>query len=82
MGLAALMFLCGAGYEAGCVGFIHFSERGRPLMTALCSMVAAAVQLTGVLESVHDWHLAPVFILGYGTGSYIAVRIKGMLEGK
>lgn len=82
MGLAALMFVCGACYEAGCVGFIHFSERGRPLLTALCSMVAATVEITGVLGSVHDWHLAPVFILGYGTGSYIAVRIKAILEGK
>lgn len=71
-----LIFLCGAIYEAACVGFIHYSERGRPSMTALCSMLAISVQLTGIITSVRDWHRAPVFVTGLGCGSFLAVWWK------
>jgi hypothetical protein len=71
-----LVFACGALYEAACVGWVHFSERGKPLPTALFSMLAAAATVTGILDSVRDWHVAPAFILGYGAGSYAAVEWK------
>lgn len=71
-----LIFLCGAIYESACVGFVHFSERGRALPTALCSILAASVELTGIITSVRDWHRAPFFIAGYGCGTFVAVRWK------
>lgn len=73
---AVVVFLCGALYEAGCIGFIHFSERGRPLATALCSMLTCGAEISGILGSVHDWRTAPFYVLGYGTGAYCAVRYK------
>jgi hypothetical protein len=74
---ALLVLVCGAFYEASCVGFIHSAERARPARTAFFSVAAAAAQLTGLLDSVRDWRLAPFFIFGYGIGSYIAVWLKG-----
>lgn len=73
---AALTFLSGAGYELGCVLWTHHSERGEDVKTALWSMMLAACQVFGIGESVHDMHLAPLFILGYGAGTFIGVRWK------
>lgn len=73
---AALVFVCGGLYEATCVGFIHSSERDRPLRTALFSMLGAAAEVTGLLGAVHDWRVAPFFVGGYGLGSYLAVKSK------
>jgi hypothetical protein len=74
--ILVLIFLCGAIYEAACVGFVHFSERGQSLRTALCSMLAISVELTGIITSVRDWHQAPVFVAGFGCGSFLAVWWK------
>lgn len=76
---ALLVFVCGAAYEACCVGFVHFSERGRASLTALFSMLAAAAELTGIIDSARNLALAPVFVVGYGTGTYLAVRVKRWL---
>lgn len=73
-GLVALV--AGAAYEAACVGWVHFSERGRALPTAGFSMLAALAEVTGVLDSVRDIRVAPFFVLGYGVGTYAAVRWK------
>ena len=72
----AVAFFGGAVYEAGCVGWVHYSERGRPGMTALFSMACATAQVAGIGESVHSLVAAPFFVAGFGTGTYLAVRIK------
>ena len=69
-------FVGGAVYEAGCVGWVHFSECGRPLLTAMFSMLCATAQVAGIGESVKTLTAAPFFILGYGVGTYAAVEIK------
>lgn len=74
---AILTFVCGALYEAACVGWVHFSERGRATITSLFSMLAAGAEVTGVLDSARDVRLAPFFVIGYGVGTFIAVRLKG-----
>ena len=74
--LALVSFISGAAFEAACVGWVHYSERRRPIITALFSMVAALAEVTGVGESIHDWHYAPLFILGYGFGTFAAVELK------
>ena len=73
---AAATFLAGAAYEAACVGWVHYSEKGRPISTALFSMALALAQVVGVGESVKDWHMAPFFVLGYAAGSFCAVEFK------
>jgi len=39
-------------------------------------MVAATSEVIGVIGSVHDWKLAPGFVLGYAAGAYLAVKFK------
>lgn len=73
-------FVGGAVYEAGCVGWVHYSERARPLPTALFSMLCAAAQVAGIGESVKTLVAAPFFIVGYGVGTYGAVALKRALE--
>jgi hypothetical protein len=74
--VSLLALLCGALYEAACVGWVHFSERGKPLHTAVFSMFAAGAEVTGILDAAHDLRVAPFFVLGYGLGTYCAVRWK------
>lgn len=74
-----IAFAGGAAYEAGCVGWVHFAERGRPVTTALFSMLCATAQVAGIGESVHSLGAAPFFVLGYGVGTYAAVRFKTRL---
>jgi hypothetical protein len=69
-------FVGGAAYEAGCVGWVHFAERGRPMITALFSMLCATAQVAGIGESVQTLYAAPFFVVGYGAGTYAAVRFK------
>lgn len=73
---ALITLVSGAVYEASCVVWVHYSERGRAIATACVSMLIALAQIIGIGESVHDWKLAPFFIFGYGAGTYVAVRVK------
>ena len=74
-----LVFLSGAVIECACVFWVHFSERGRALATAFCSMCIGTAQVFGIGESVHDWHYGPYFVLGYGAGTAVAVWGKSRL---
>lgn len=75
-GTALLAFVSGAAYEAACVGWVHYSERGKAGITSVFSMLAATAEVAGVLDSVHDMRVAPFFVLGYGVGTYLAVKLK------
>lgn len=77
---AAITFLSGAGYELGCVLWTHHSERGEPFKTAAWSMGLAACQVMGIGESVHDIRLAPVFVVGYGVGTFVGVTWKAKFQ--
>ncbi len=74
--LALGTFLSGAVYEATCVFWVHFSERGKPFKTGMISMLTATAEVCGIVASVHDWWLAPFFIVGYGSGTVIAIYLK------
>lgn len=77
MPLAALLtFAAGFTIETACVYWVHFSERNKPLPTALCSMAIGAAQVLGIGESIHDWRMGVSFVLGYGAGTFFAVRRK------
>lgn len=71
-----IVFFGGAIYEAGCVGWVHYSEKSQPIPTALFGILCATAQVAGIGESVHTHAAAPFFILGYGVGTYFAVWIK------
>lgn len=78
--LPLLVFVCGAFYEASCVGFVHNTTQSRPSTTALMSMLAGLAEVTGIFSSVHDWHVAPFYVLGLGAGSYGGVWMKRRQE--
>lgn len=77
---AVLVFACGAAYEACCVAFVHFAEREAAARTALFSVLAASAELSGILDSAQAHRLAPFFIVGYGTGTFAAVKVKRWLR--
>jgi hypothetical protein len=76
IGQLVATFLAGAANEGVAVFWVHFSERGRPFATGFCAMIQAAAVVVGVGESVHDWRLAPAFVLGYGVGAASGVLAK------
>lgn len=72
-----LALMAGAFYESCCVMWAHYSTKeSRPILSGLFSMLSATTQLIGIGEAIHDVKTAPFFILGYGIGSYLAVKIK------
>jgi hypothetical protein len=76
MAAALLALASGFAIETACVYWVHYSERNRALPTSLCSMLIGAAQVLGIGESIKDWRLGALFVLGYGLGTYTAVRRK------
>lgn len=74
--LCLLVFLSGALIECACVFWVHFSERGRAGATALCSMSIALAEVFGIGESIRHGLVTVAYVLGYGLGTYGAVRWK------
>jgi hypothetical protein len=69
-------FIAGLFLEGTAVFWTHYSERGRALIAASFSSVQALALVLGIGESVHDLKRAPFFVLGYGVGSYAAIKLK------
>jgi hypothetical protein len=69
-------FASGFVIETACVFWVHFSERNKALPTALCSMAIGCAQVLGIGESIRDWRVAACFVLGYGVGTFTAVKFK------
>lgn len=74
---ALLVFVCGAFYEASCVGFVHYAEAGGAWRTAAMSALAGLAEVTGIFGTVKDWHIGPFFVAGLGVGAYLGVKLKG-----
>jgi len=72
---ALLVFVCGAFYEASCVGFGHFAESGGAWKTALMSSMAVLAEVTGIFVTVHDWRVGPLFVVGLGVGAFERGRL-------
>lgn len=75
----AITFVAGFAIEACCVLWVHYAERGAPMRTALFAMIMAVAQIAGIGESIRDPVASAFFVLGYGAGTYAAVRYKGRL---
>jgi len=69
-------FLAGLCIEGTAVFWTHYTERGKAVISGALSSLQALAVVLGVGQSVRDWHYAPAFILGYGMGSYLAIKSK------
>ena len=72
------VFLSGFLYEIGCVGWVHYAQQKNALACAVASVFIATCSLLGIGESIKDRRLAPFFVAGFASGSYVAVRFFGM----
>ena len=79
---AILALVAGAFYESCCVMWVRCSTKGRAALSGLFSMLAATTQLIGIGEAIYNVRTAPFFIVGYGLGSYLAVKISKRKNGK
>lgn len=71
-------FLSGAAIEACCVGWVHYSERGKALQTAAFSALIGIADVTGMADAITKrGAYAIAFVIGYTIGTYVTVRIKG-----
>jgi hypothetical protein len=74
-----LAFLAGVVIESACVCWVHFSERGFALYTALCSMLIATAQVSGLSEALLSKHkrwASAAYVLGFGVGTFSTVYLK------
>ena len=74
-----LAFTAGAIIESACVCWVHFSERGFALYTALCSMLIAIAQVSGLSEALLSRHkraASSAYVLGFGVGTFTTVYLK------
>ena len=76
IGSCLIAFFGGAFYEAIAVAWVHYAERKRALAAALCSSAVAVALVAGVGESLRSFPAACAFVLGYGCGTFAAVRFK------
>ena len=74
--ICLITFLTGVVFEAACVGWTHYAEKGRALPAALLAALIATTNIIGFGESIKDWRVAPFFILGYAIGTFSAIKLK------
>ena len=80
LGVFILTFLCGAAYECACVFWVHHTEGGRALRAVPWSMFAALVTAIGVEGFLTRRVFIIAYVLGFGAGTYLAVKIKQRLK--
>lgn len=68
-----LAFASGAAYEGLSVVWVHQATHGGALATAAASALQATCMVLGVGESVREWRVSPLFVLGYGAGAWVAM---------
>ena len=73
---ALLAFFAGAIYDALNVGFMHASEKGRPVAAGFFSMLVGGAALTGFWGAIHTPSAIPFLLAGYFVGSWAAVKWK------
>lgn len=71
---AALTFVSGAVVEGICAKWVKAVADGKAVKAAIFSMLWAAALLSGIGEALHYGWPAVTWVLGYGVGSYIAVK--------
>lgn len=71
-----LTFIAGGAYECGCVFWVHYSETGQKRPAVMWSMFNACMTIIGVEEFIHSPALKVAYVLGFGCGTYLAIRYK------
>lgn len=74
--LLLLTFFCGAAYECGCVFWVHYSEKNRVPPAVFWSCFNALVTVIGLGEALHRPLFIAAYVLGFGVGTWAALRIK------
>jgi hypothetical protein len=69
-----LVFLAGALFELSYLLWLYVSSRRQPLRSCLLSMLTGAISVYGITSVVTTPAHLPALLLGYGAGSYIAVK--------
>lgn len=73
---AMLTFLAGFTIDTAYIYSIHFSERNQAFRTAICAMIMGICQVFGIGKSIDNPYLALLYVLGFGVGTYTAVKRK------
>lgn len=81
VGALTLTFACGAAYECGCVFWVAHSEAGRASPAVGWSMFNALVTAIGVEQFLKGPAFVVAYVLGYGAGTYVAIKIKALKSG-
>lgn len=72
----ALAFASGFFVDVLAVLWTRSVARRRIPAAVVWSMLLGAAQVVGIGAAVRDWHMAPLFIAGYGLGSYVALKLS------
>lgn len=77
-----LAFCAGAIIESACVLWVHFAGQDRAISTAICSMLVAIAQISGLSEALMSKHkraASLAYVIGFGTGTYVAVSLQSIM---
>lgn len=71
---ACLTFISGAIVEGVCAKWVQAVAERKAAQAAILSMVWAVALLTGISEALHRGVPAITWVIGYGAGSFVAVK--------
>jgi len=71
---ACLTFASGAAVEGVCAKWVQAVAERKAIRAAMLSMAWAVALLSGIGEALHYGAPAVTWVLGYGFGSYVAVK--------
>jgi hypothetical protein len=72
----ALTFAAGAAYELGCVFWVMYSEAKQAGRAVPWSMFNALVTAIGVEHFLRGPLFVGAYVVGFGAGTYVAIRLK------
>lgn len=76
--LAAIVLTlsCAAAYELGCTFWVYYCEKNMAGPAVLFSMFNAVVTIVGVESFLRSLALKVTYVLGFGLGTWLALRLK------
>lgn len=77
VGVVCLAFACGGAYEFGCARWVAHAEAKRPWPAVRWSIFNALVTVVGIESFLKGIPYVVAYVLGYATGTYVAVRFAG-----
>ena len=75
-----LTFACGAAYECCCVFWVAHAETNKAGNAVVWSMLAALVTCIGVEQFLRGPYFVATYVLGYGFGTWAAIKVKARLS--